>query len=134
MREMSGRSQWIPVVGFVASVLAMGVRYWSIDYGGLNLPEALYGPGLGLVAVFAALSVGSGATTFWKGVLVLGSAAPAVVMLRVIVEGMLDPTSHTLWPFEVAIAIGVGFPCAFAGAAMGWLLRKLRGDAGQLEV
>jgi hypothetical protein len=123
---MSDRKKWIPIAGFVVSVLAMGVPYWSPDYGGLNLPEALYGPGLGLVGIFAALAVGSGATTFWKGLLIMGSAAPTVVMLRVIVECLIDPTAHNLWPFEVAIAIGVGFPWAFGGAVAGWLLLKLR--------
>lgn len=41
--------------------------------------------------------------------------------------GMRDPTSHNLWPFEVAIAWVVGFAGAGPGALLGSGLRRLLG-------
>ena len=63
-----------------------------------------------------------GAAGFWRSVLVFGSAAPTTVAVRVLVEGIADPTSHNLWPFEIVIAYGVGLPFAIGGAVVGWLI------------
>jgi hypothetical protein len=62
------RTTWIPALGFMVSALAAGVPYFLIPYSELNLPDALYGPGLCMLVATAALTVGCGATTFWKGV------------------------------------------------------------------
>lgn len=43
-------------------------------------------------------------------------------MARVIVETIPDPTSHNLWPFEVAIAAVVGLGGGLAGATVGLLI------------
>jgi hypothetical protein len=45
------------------------------------------------------------------------------------VEGILDPSSHNLWPFEIAIALVLGFACSLAGAAIGNLIARLRNHA-----
>jgi hypothetical protein len=51
-------------------------------------------------------------------------------MVRVVRETSVDPTSHNLWPFEIVIASGLGFPAAFAGAVLGWLLVRAVRKAG----
>lgn len=44
----------------------------------------------------------------WQGVWRLGAAIPAAIMafivLRILWDGFLDPTSHNLWPFEILMA------------------------------
>ena len=56
---------------------------------------------------------------------------PVVVAARVVADTAADPTSHNLWPFEIALAMLVGFPCAIVGAMVGtWLaFRALRRGA-----
>lgn len=112
--------------GFCAAVLSLGLKYWLIPYGTLNLPEALVGPALGVIALGSVAAVALGAAKFWRAVLVFGSAAPTTVMLRVIVECIADPSRHNLWPFELVIAYGVGLPWAAGGAIVGWGLAWLR--------
>lgn len=124
---MSVRTKWIPASGFIVSALAVGVPYFLIPYRELNLPDALYGPGLCVVVVTAALTLACGATTFWKGVVIIGAAIPASILLRVAVETAADPTSHNLWPFEIIIGSMVGALCAFTGSLIGWIVAKLRG-------
>lgn len=117
---------WQP--GFVLAFFAVGVPYWLIPYNKLNLPDALLGAEL--VVVFAAavlVRIYSG-KSFLRVVMVMGSAVPAVVMARVVVDGVLDYSAHNLWPFEVVIAILVGGAVAVAGTLAGsvvlWLSRK----------
>jgi len=113
-----GRRHAIPIA-FAASFLAVGIPFWSIPYGAVNLPDALLKPGL-LVGVAGALALRAlGAAGFWTAVAVVGGSVPAAVMARVQVETSRDPTSHNLWPFELAIALGVGFACALVGALAG---------------
>jgi hypothetical protein len=120
------RAKWIPAFGFVISALAVGVPYFLIPYRELNLPTALHGPGLLVLVATAALTLGFAATTFWKGVAIIGASVPAIILLRVAVETLADPTSHNLWPLEIIIGSVVSAPCAFVGALLGWAISKLR--------
>lgn len=123
---MNVRTKWIPACGFVVSLLAVGVPYFLIPYRELNLPDALYGPGLCVLVATAALTLACDATTFWKGVAIIGSATPASVLLRVAVDTAADPASHNLWPFEVIMGSLVGALCAFTGSLIGWIVAKVR--------
>jgi hypothetical protein len=112
-------------MGFCVAVLSLGLTYWRIPYGTVNLPEALYGPALAMTAIACAVALWMRATRFWRGVLIFASTPPTTVMIRVIADCIADPTRHNLWPFEVAIAYGVGMPCALAGAVIGWIAARL---------
>jgi hypothetical protein len=57
--------------------------------------------------------------------LVLGSAFPAIILGRVVLDCVHDPTNHNLWPFEVGAAFIFGMMMAFPSAAVGWLLRRI---------
>ena len=127
---MSVRTRWIPAFGFSVSALAVGVPYFLIPYRELNLPGALNGPELCVLVATAALTLGCGATTFWKNVAIIGAAVPAIILLRIAVETAADPTSHNLWPFEIIIGSIVSALCAFMGSLMGWIISKLRGRDG----
>jgi hypothetical protein len=118
------RRHW-PLIGFAAGFLAVGVPYWAIPYDGAQLPSALLTPALAVVVAASAILRAIGAAPFWRIVGVVGASVPAVVMARVLVDTSSDPTSHNLWPFEAAIACGVGFACSLAGAIAGGGLAML---------
>jgi hypothetical protein len=113
-------------VAFVVAALL----YWPAFEAKTNLPDALYGAPLAVAALTAladaVLSRRPFARALWIGAAVL----PAAVFARVAYDGLRDPTSHNLWPFEIAIAIGVGLPAALAGAVLGWLVLRVTGRGG----
>lgn len=111
--------------GFTLPFLAVGLPYWLLPYNRVNVPDALLTPGLGLAAFAALVLCACRLTSFWKATWIVAAAVPAVVMLRVLVEGLMDPTSHNLWPLELLIALPVGFVPAFAGAVVGGLFARL---------
>lgn len=131
-RPMNARSRWIPAFGFVVSALAVGVPYFLTPYRELNLPSALYGPELCVLVAAAALTLGCGATTFWRAVAIFGACIPIIIFLRVTLETAADPTSHNLWPLEIVIGAFVGTLCAFAGAVGGWIISRLCGRGGAI--
>ncbi len=109
-------------VGFAVACLAVAVPYWQIPYARLSLPNGLYGWGLAVVALVAAVLRGSFGASIWRSLVVPAVAVPAVVLARVVADGFADPTSHNLWPFEVVIALIVGVVAATPGAIVGSLL------------
>lgn len=111
---------------FLAGFLFVGIPYWGVPYGGLNLPNALYGPGLIAGVLLSVLLVFLFKTPFWRAVVIIAVCFPAAVLARVIVEGVQDPTSHNLWPLEIIIASFLGFFCALTGAVSGSLLAKIK--------
>jgi hypothetical protein len=114
-----------------AAFLAAGLPYWLVPYGKLNLPDALLHPGLGLVAVGALTVRLAGAASFSRSTHALGLTVPAAVSARVVVDCLHDPTAHNLWPFELVIALIVGYACALAGALAGSAAVRAMGlDAG----
>lgn len=118
----TARTRPILAVGFLASLLTAGLPYWLMPYPQLNLPDALYGPGLLVLALAAAVARVYAASGFWKSILILAGSLPAIVMARIIVEAGMDPTSHNLWPLEIVIASALGIVCASAGASTGAML------------
>ena len=119
--------RWWLWSAFLASFLAMGVPYWLTPYGKLDLPTALLHPGL-MVVAFAALSLRvAGIARFQKAAHAAGLAVPAAVMARVVVDWLRDPTSHNLWPFEIVIALMVGYGCSVAGAVAGVAVARVMG-------
>ena len=57
--------------------------------------------------------------------LVLGSALPAIIVARVVLDCVRDPSNHNLWPFEVGAAFMFGVMTAFPAAAIGRFLRHI---------
>ena len=117
-------SVWL-LLAIVASLIAMGIPYWLIPYNKLNLPGALIAPGLLVVCISALLLRLFNVAPFWRATRIMAATVPGVVIIRVLVESLRDPTSHNLWPFEVIIAAFVGFGTAAAGAMAGVLFLKL---------
>jgi|LNFM01.1.fsa_nt_gb hypothetical protein len=117
------RYWWQPA--FVLALLLIGLPYWWIPYRQLNLPDALLGPGLVVLAVLALAVRAWSGKGWWPVTLRLGAAVPAVVMLRVIFDVVRVPSSHNLWPFELVMALLLGGAVAGAGALLGSLLARV---------
>ncbi|MDZ7653555.1 MAG: hypothetical protein U5L03_13910 [Burkholderiaceae bacterium] len=113
-------------VAFVAAALL----YWPAFEAKTNLPDALYGAPLAVAAATALVDAAFSRRPFTRSLWVGAAVLPAAVFARVVYDGLRDPTSHNLWPFEIAIAIGVGLPAALAGAALGWLVLRVTGRGG----
>lgn len=124
-RMIKKTSIWLRTA-FLLSFLSAGIPYWLIPYREVNLPSALMGAGLVIVVLAALLLRACEIAPFWKTVRILGWSLAAAVIARVIVEGIHDPSSHNLWPFEVVIALLLGFACSMTGAAIGTLIARLR--------
>jgi H+/Cl- antiporter ClcA len=48
------------------------------------------------------------------------------VLARVLFETIQDPTTHNLWPFEVAISVAVGLLAGIAGTLLVYLVRLIK--------
>jgi hypothetical protein len=113
-------------VAFVVAALL----YWPTFEARTNLPDALYGAPLAVAALTALVDAYLSRRPFARSLWIGAAVLPAAVFARVVYDGLRDPTSHNLWPFEIAIAIGVGLPAALAGAALGWLALRVTGRGG----
>jgi hypothetical protein len=111
-------------------LLLAGVPYWALPYRSADLPSSLYGPGLAAVTIAAAALRMAWPHRWRTTALLLAFAVVAVVGIRVAVDVARDPTSHNLFPFELAIAGAVGAAAALAGIGLGaFANRRLRGSA-----
>jgi hypothetical protein len=111
---------------FVVGVLSVGIQFWLMPYREINVPDALYGPGLVIVPVLALLLRAADIASFFRTLNVMAATAPSAVMARVIVEGLMDPTKHNLWPLVIVIAAVVGYICTAPGVIIGHLICRLR--------
>ncbi|MEO8002021.1 MAG: hypothetical protein ABI644_09095 [Arenimonas sp.] len=112
------------LIGFLACFVAIGIPYWQLPYSAVSLPDSLYTIGLLLTflgaIVFCIYNVG-----FLWSAAVFGCCAPAVVATRIIIDTARDGSTHNLFPFEIAIAVIIGFSIAGFGAMLGTLTRKI---------
>ena len=101
-----------------------------VDSGG-QLPDALFGFGLWVVALAAFVARWRLGLGLLPAALSAGAGVPLAVMAKVAWDVVGDPTSHNLWPFEVAIAVAVGAVPALLGAVAGWAVSRWLPDAGR---
>jgi hypothetical protein len=124
--DWPGDWPWPAVVASICAV-AIIVPYWAADYadvedGGLGtfaLPVAAI---LGVAAfVLSALHLGRKLEI----ALALCAPAPIAVVGRVLIDTADDPTTHSLWPFEIVLAVGISAPPILLGVFAGWGARRL---------
>jgi hypothetical protein len=126
--ERSDDWPWPAVVASICA-LAIAVPYWSADYADVE------GSGLGTFGAPAAAILGVAAlalTGLHLGhkleiAIALCVPAPLVVVGRVLIDTASDPTTHSLWPVEIVLAIGISLPPVLAGILIGWGMRRLAG-------
>lgn len=124
---MAGPRRTLPVIGFVAGFLAVGVPFWSMPYAKANLPDGVVGVGLVVVAAAAMGSRAWALRSTLAATLFAGAAVPAAVLARVIVETAQDPTRHNLWPLELVLSAVPGMAVAVVGALAGRCWARARG-------
>lgn len=112
---------------FAVAFMLAATFYWPAFEAKINLPDALYGTPVAMAGAAALVDALLGRKPFVRALWVGAAVLPATVFARVVDDGLRDPTAHNLWPFEVAIAIGVGLPAALAGAAAGALVLRVTG-------
>jgi len=132
-RAVGKIKSWRLSAAFVISLLGVGISFWQIPYSKLNVPDALYGPGLVVVFILALLLRVFAVAPFLKVMNVLAASVPAAVVVRVIVEGIMDPTKHNLWPLVVIISTMVGYAVAAPGAILGHLFGRLRSSRKEYD-
>ncbi len=123
---MPRERHWWSLLAFITATLLVGLPYWSIPYSKLTLAAALASWSLVAVGALALALVATGQARFWRALLVTAGAVPMAIMLRVVVDGIQDPSAHNLWPAELGFGIVRALPYAVLGAVVGWLLRRGR--------
>lgn len=115
---------------FAVAVIGVGAIYWRVPYSRADV-TSIGAWGAAIVATLTAGAIIAGRCRFWPSVLAMGGVVPVVVGVRVVVEGLRDPTSHNLWPFEMVFAAVVGLALALAGGAIGSLVAWALDGAAQ---
>jgi hypothetical protein len=115
--------RWL-VSAFAICFFVGGVICWRGSYQQYletGFPWVLCGLLAGTAAV---LSWTAGVRIAVSG-LVVGSVFPAIILARIVLDGIHDPTGHNLWPFEVCLAFAFGMVMTFPAATLGWWLRRM---------
>ena len=118
----------LPLGVFLCCFLLAGLPFWQIPYSSVTVPNSFFG--FGVVVVFAGAAVLGFRLGVAKGVMVGAAVFPAVLMARVLVEGIMEPTRHNLWPLALIIAMVLGLIVAGLGAAVGRLAGRLLKGSG----
>lgn len=113
----------LSVAILAVGALAQGWTYWRLPYAQLNV-TVLWSPMLIGIALLPTMARYLGLHPVLGGV-AAGGSLPLVVMARVVADGLKDPTSHNLWPFELVISGFLGFLVALVGAFLAWLAFRL---------
>ncbi|MBD9480767.1 hypothetical protein [Pseudoxanthomonas sp. PXM02] len=120
----NSRIWWL--VGFLIALVGVGFPYWRAPSAMIALPGAFYGPGLAAIAVIAMMLRAFGTGRFVALWLLIASAAPAAVLLRMAFgDSAGTPVS---WPRELLIASALGLAASLVGTLIGslFLLRSSR--------
>jgi hypothetical protein len=114
---------WL-VAAFALCFFAGGASWWRGSYE--EYLEKDFVPGMLLLLGGAALFLTWVADTgiIASAVTVAGSF-PAIILVRVVLDGTQDPTSHNLWPFEVVLGFGFAMGVTLLFAGWGALIHRL---------
>ena len=80
--NMQPHAGYCLVAAFVVSFFAVGFPYWQIPYAKVSLPSTLYGMGLVVVGVLAAVARAFGKARLLSVIIVVGAAVPAPILAR----------------------------------------------------
>jgi hypothetical protein len=121
---LSKNAVWM-VGAFALCFFAGGLIFWR----GSSYQEYMEnGPPLVIPVLLAGVAIvltGFCGVGFFPSAIVVGCALPAAIFARIVMDGIQNPTSHNLWPIEVAIVLVFGMTVAVPSAGLGWLLRRL---------
>ena len=117
------RKRWTVATVFLG-FLAGGLPLWPVPYYSIDLSN----PGfLGQWIVAGIIAGGFPAAlsslSMHRSAVLLGAGFGMAVLARVLFEIIQDPTTHNLWPFEVAISVAVGLLAGIGGSLLVYLVR-----------
>ena len=120
------RKRWTVATVFLG-FLAGGLPLWPVPYYSIDLSN----PGfLGHWIVAGIIAGGFPAAlsslSMHRTAGLLGAGFGMAVLARVLLEIIQDPTTHNLWPFEVAIGVAVGLLAGIAGTLLVYLVRLIK--------
>jgi hypothetical protein len=111
----------------LAGTLAYGLPYWFLPYN--HTPSWLV---VGITGMLAGAMAGSLMRGILKPTLCVAGGFAVACMARVVVDVIRDPTSHNLWPLEVAIVLIAGTIFGVTGVVIARLAqRQLAGAPGK---
>ena len=112
----------------VTVVELIGVGLGALVWG---LSHLIYHAGAPSIAItWVALTVAAAGLALlrpgvrWQTGSGVGIGLLVVTAVQIIVDLIRDPTSHNLFPFEIVIALALGFPPAVLGVLLGNLVRR----------
>ncbi|MEQ1897571.1 MAG: hypothetical protein ABL971_09330 [Vicinamibacterales bacterium] len=109
----------VELIGAAIGTLVCGLPY--LFYGATFPPIAITSVALGVAAAGLTLLRPS---VRWQAGAGVGIGLLVVLVVQIIADGIRDPTSHNLLPFEVLIAFAIGFPPAILGVLLGKAVRR----------
>lgn len=130
MYPLEPRSLWRSLVGLwpVALIGFAGVRL-PVLLCGKPSQDPFDGP-FALVTLVTLVTAGLVAGVIARGRPLLGGLASVLLLpVATVVEVMLDPTSHNLWPLELVMYALLALPAVGAAAVTGAVLRWVPGAA-----
>ncbi|CCD96004.1 conserved membrane hypothetical protein [Bradyrhizobium sp. ORS 375] len=114
---------------FAVVVLAAGLPYWRLSYDELNRGQFAVAPGALLLGLLSLVLVLADAAPVRRIVQVMSFCAPTIAAVSIARHTAIDPTSHNLWPLELAFAGIAGavivIPAVVLGLSVRWALARL---------
>ena len=105
-------------------LLASGIPLLTMRYGEIFSIYIIWMGNLFLIAGIMGICQPDRA---WRWGITVGLCLPVVVILKIVMDSLQDPTSHTLFPLEIIIALIFAIPSSFAGVYFGSSIRMFLG-------
>ena len=120
------RKRWSVATVFLG-FLAGGLPLWPVAYYSIDLSN----PGFLAQWIIAGIIAGGfpaalSSLSMHRSAVLLGAGFGMAVLARVLFEIIQDPTTHNLWPFEVAISVAVGLLAGIGGSLLVYLVRLIK--------
>ena len=113
---------------FLLAVLATGLPIWFVNYhtytkGMLTIISEVL---VFLLATYASFQTKN------KNKAILFTVAGGFILAiiaKIIIDILINPSDHNLWPFELVLYLMAAFLFSGAGVGLGWGMRKLLNQA-----
>ena len=109
---------------YLFSVIICGSVYWPIKIKDLETTHFYMTIWMISIMAFAAIANVVMGLDWKKTIVSCGLTLPTVTFIKIVIDFFIDPTSHSLWPFEIIIVFITGFLQANLGFIIGLVIRK----------
>ena len=120
------RKRWTVATVFLG-FLAGGLPLWPVPYYSIDLSNTGFlGQWIGAGIIAGGFPAALSSLSMHRSAVLLGAGFGMAVLARVLFEIVQDPTTHNLWPFEVAIGVAVGLLAGIGGSLLVYLVRLIK--------